>query len=358
MDPCVFSTWKRLQADLIQTLSQTEGVTLGGDMRADSPGHSAKYGSYSVMDLHTGKIIDVQLVQSNEVGSSVNMEKEGLIRSLSFLEASGVTIKTMVTDRHPQIQKYLREQKPEIRHFYDVWHVAKGEEVAAKCHQPFYWSSTTSSSGEEAVAKWASVSNHVQNIHSHNNALFPECQHPAPAESHSNKWLKSASKAAFKLQKIVENKRLLKDVAKLSPNHQTSAIEGFHSVILRFAPKNVVFSYRGMLCRLYLTAMHFNENATRAQLKTKEGAPVYKIKYPKYKKGKYSIQAVKTNQTSGYVDNLLQILFNEVLDDPGRFTTELDQLTIPEPLCAQFERPDRDEAVAGFVSRFSRPEQV
>ncbi len=54
-------------------------------MRADSSGHCAKYGSYS-----------------------------------------GVTVNAIITDRHPQVQKYLREQKPEVRHFYDVWHVAKG----------------------------------------------------------------------------------------------------------------------------------------------------------------------------------------------------------------------------------------
>lgn len=32
-------------------------------MRADSPGHSAKYGCYSVMHVETNIIIDLQLVQ-------------------------------------------------------------------------------------------------------------------------------------------------------------------------------------------------------------------------------------------------------------------------------------------------------
>lgn len=64
MEPCVFAVWKRTQADLIQeTKSRPGGAELGGDMRADSPGHCAKYGSYSMMDLNMGKIIDVQLVQ-------------------------------------------------------------------------------------------------------------------------------------------------------------------------------------------------------------------------------------------------------------------------------------------------------
>uniref|UniRef100_A0AAV2LZS8 Uncharacterized protein n=1 Tax=Knipowitschia caucasica TaxID=637954 RepID=A0AAV2LZS8_KNICA len=55
-------------------------------MRADSPGHSAKYGSYTMMDLKSNKVVDIQLVQSNEVGNSVRMEKEGLVRSLTMLE--------------------------------------------------------------------------------------------------------------------------------------------------------------------------------------------------------------------------------------------------------------------------------
>jgi hypothetical protein len=54
------------------------------------------------------------------------MEKKGLVRSLTFLESRGVSVDVIVTDRHPQIQKYLRECKPSVTHYYDVWHVAKG----------------------------------------------------------------------------------------------------------------------------------------------------------------------------------------------------------------------------------------
>ena len=35
----------------------------GGDGRADSPGHSAKYESYSVIDLRTNKVLHIDLVQ-------------------------------------------------------------------------------------------------------------------------------------------------------------------------------------------------------------------------------------------------------------------------------------------------------
>ncbi|KAA8594390.1 hypothetical protein FQN60_005224, partial [Etheostoma spectabile] len=56
-------------------------------------------------------------------GGSSYMEKEGFMRSLDLLHRSGVKLDCIITDRQPQIQKFLRERK--ITHFYDVWHVAK-----------------------------------------------------------------------------------------------------------------------------------------------------------------------------------------------------------------------------------------
>ena len=55
------------------------------------------------------------------------MEKEGLARSLKFLQSRGLSPDAIVTDRHPQIQKYIREAVPSVKHYYDVWHVAKGK---------------------------------------------------------------------------------------------------------------------------------------------------------------------------------------------------------------------------------------
>ena len=54
------------------------------------------------------------------------MELEGLVRGLNFLTESQVQIGTVITDRHKQINKYLKEDYPDIEHRYDVWHIAKG----------------------------------------------------------------------------------------------------------------------------------------------------------------------------------------------------------------------------------------
>ena len=53
------------------------------------------------------------------------MEKEGLIRAVTLLETEGLAIGQLVTDRHTQIAKWMREKHQEIDHRYDVWHTAK-----------------------------------------------------------------------------------------------------------------------------------------------------------------------------------------------------------------------------------------
>ena len=54
------------------------------------------------------------------------MEKEGLVRAINVLEDNDLTVGTLVTDRHSQVAKWVRETLPETRHYYDVWHLAKG----------------------------------------------------------------------------------------------------------------------------------------------------------------------------------------------------------------------------------------
>lgn len=67
------------------------------------------------------------LLQSNEVGGSHAMEKEGLHRSLQHLVEAGLNIQSLITDRHSMIQRYMRLEHADIEHFYDVWHIGKGK---------------------------------------------------------------------------------------------------------------------------------------------------------------------------------------------------------------------------------------
>ena len=60
------------------------------------------------------------------------MEKQGLIQCLDTAATAGLHVNTIVTDWHPQIMKYLREQMPSTEHKFDVWHVVKGKRYATQ----------------------------------------------------------------------------------------------------------------------------------------------------------------------------------------------------------------------------------
>jgi len=64
LQPTILTFWRNHQSEMLEQLSQRTGdMILGGDMRADSPGHCAKYGSYTMLELRSNRIIDIQLVQ-------------------------------------------------------------------------------------------------------------------------------------------------------------------------------------------------------------------------------------------------------------------------------------------------------
>uniref|UniRef100_A0A9J8D7P0 THAP-type domain-containing protein n=1 Tax=Cyprinus carpio carpio TaxID=630221 RepID=A0A9J8D7P0_CYPCA len=368
IEPAIVYKWMHWQNETLHRLSERDRVIVGGDMRADSPGHSVKFGSYTVMDLQTNTVVDIQLVQSNEVGGRYHMEKEGLQRSLALLEARGVTLECIVTDRHPQIQKFLRERN--IKQFYDVWRIEKGitrqlenicklkdceklREWLGSIKNHIYWTAASSITGPERVAKWSSILNHVRDIHTHEDPNFPACLHPQKRSRDGNKWLVAGTQAFYKLEKVMTNKRILKDVTKLSPHHQTSPFDSFHSVILRFAPKNVVFPFLGMLCRLYLAALHYNENVGRAQATTSTGRPLFKVNFPKGRKGQCTVKQVKTRPlTFRYLDDLQDLIFEHVFVDPASYMDEVLKIPIPPDLCAEYERPDKEEVI--MVSRLNQ----
>jgi len=56
-------------------------------------------------------------------------ELEGLKRMTAFIKDNGMHIDIIITDRHRQNAKWIRENLLTTRHFYDVWHIAKGTVV-------------------------------------------------------------------------------------------------------------------------------------------------------------------------------------------------------------------------------------
>ncbi|XP_015754546.1 PREDICTED: uncharacterized protein LOC107334147 [Acropora digitifera] len=136
------------------------------------------------MDVEQNKILDSQLVQSNEVKNSAAMEKEGLERSLKYLTEEGLSFNTLITDRHVQIRKYMREKWPAVKHRLDGWNVGKGtgkkiDALAKKkdCavlqkwkksivnHMFWCAASSNDDDGDLKEAKWVSITNHIMDKH-------------------------------------------------------------------------------------------------------------------------------------------------------------------------------------------------
>ncbi|KAL3854320.1 hypothetical protein ACJMK2_013594, partial [Sinanodonta woodiana] len=246
LTPTINKVWKAHQDRVFEELQNLhQPITIVGDGICDSPGYSAMFGAYSVLEVNLGKVLDIELAQSNEVNSSYHMEKEGLARAISKLQSHGVEVGTIITDRHKKLEHIAREKQ------YEDWH---------------------------------SVNNHVQNRYTHENCI-PSCLHDCQPETNAHyKRLQSGTKACVKIEEVVLSKKLAKDITKLLPIHQTLNLESFHSVVNHFAPKMLAFSYIGMRNILHLAALNFNENANRPQVMTSSGTSRYQISFPKYKK--------------------------------------------------------------------------
>ncbi|XP_064632509.1 uncharacterized protein LOC135490875 [Lineus longissimus] len=273
---------------------------------------------------------------SNEEGvnHSVNIEKEGLIRCVRYLETEDVTISKIVTDRHVQINKWLRENLPDTDHRFDVWHLAKSlkkkvgkaskekncgilEEWRRSIINHLYRCAATTPDGDPnmMLAKWLSI----------------------PGSQKGTKWLEQGSAASVKAGNIIDNAYFKPAVKKMSPGEQTSSIEAYHSLILHFAPKMTAFSFKGMLCRLLLSALHYNENGDREQATTKMVSNLHQI---------------QERWLLSYVDKLMVEVQRRCREND--FDFEDNNIYIPPALCSSYDHPNKAEAVDSYNERHKR----
>jgi hypothetical protein len=370
--PSVRNVWKSEQEKIIESLQGKKSI-LGGDGRSCSPGHTAKYTSYCLMELNLCKILDVRLVQVTEANNSNAMELVGLKRCLDYLRPR-IDIESITTDRHSSIQKYLREEG--ILQYFDVWHVAKnvGQKIDAvmnkgPCHplvawknpitNHMYWSAC-SSEGDGAVVeqKWLSLLNHVVNVHTHTGPKFltyHQCEH---SDGLVREWLDPKSIAYRELQQIVSNPILVKAVRKLSPGGQTSSVESYHNIVTHFAPKRLHYFNASMRARIEISALHFNENSNKLQALTADNNKIHGVSYPKGRRGQPVVKRVTGPATHDYT----KLLLAEVFRIRQQFPTLKKALAavaefhkgLPPPVCSKYKHVPTSELLEEFHCRYNR----
>ncbi|XP_065065424.1 uncharacterized protein LOC135691494 [Rhopilema esculentum] len=252
-------------------------------------GHSAKYGAYTIFCTNLKKIVDFELVQK-----CIDSE---------------VLVSQFVSDRHRGVAKWLREEHPAIKHYFDIWHIARtltkklikaGNENncqiinkwTATIRNHLYWCATSSKQGfgQLIIAKWKSIINHIQDIYTHEDPLFNTCIHQT--FDRKRKWIKNGTTAFDKLKPILLDTRLLNDIKSISSDAQTSCLEAFHATLNHWHPKMINYHWLGTKCRHILAICHFNENLSRETMKTDDGQDILGVSFPKYKLGEEVVKPV------------------------------------------------------------------
>src|SRR5664279_1566591 len=371
LNPSVNEYWTMHQTAVLSVLSDT-AVKLCGDARSDSPGFSDKYTSYTLMDLDTSLIVDQQLVCVTEpdVNSSVAMEKVAMSRSLEFLHSSGLKIHTLATDRHTGVRSFIKENYPEINHQFDVWHIEKN--ITKKLHKKalkreaselmpwirhianhLYWSAQTcNGDGELLREKWVSCIHHIANVHAWNGEKLVHCEHGEVDDNTC--WLEIDSPAHLALKQVVLDKKLLKDIVQLSDFCHTGALEVYHSMLLKYAPKRLHFNYDGMQTRLQLAAIDHNYNVDRKVAKDKEGNPAVKQAYTKAKKH-WILRNVYEGKQYTYIAEIMNNIIKRRLDLTIKMDDTSCNISLPvmKETIAVIEKPSMEEAKAKKYSRIN-----
>lgn len=293
--PVVEKAWEAEQANVFRDLLSRENIVLVGDGRCDSPGHCAKYCTYTLMDVQTQKVVDFKVISVSEVANSNVMEIKGFKDALFTVESQGIKVCVISTDRHPQIIKEMRVNHPNKEHQFDPWHLAKS--ISKKlvnatnkkgCEQlkpwipsiinHLWWSATTCEGNSVLLKeKWLSVIHHVTNRHDWpGNQFYHKCAHqPYTQEvSRKKKWLIPGSAAHNALVGVVKDKRLLKDIEHLTKCVHTTLLEVYHSMYLKYLPKQMHFTHDAMSKGTMLAALDHNRNVNRPQVSQHTNSPL------------------------------------------------------------------------------------
>ena len=84
--PTLNSFYKRYRSKIINICTTREENNFIGDGRSDSPGCSAKYGTYSLMSPDLNKIVDFFVVHVSTARNSSRMEKKGCKLCLKYIQ--------------------------------------------------------------------------------------------------------------------------------------------------------------------------------------------------------------------------------------------------------------------------------
>jgi hypothetical protein len=368
--PTIHSAWIENQEQVTSYLCGRP-LKLSGDGRCDSPGFSAKYCTYSIMDQESDLILDFSIVQVTQAGSSNGMEKVGCKETLDRLLSTALDIETFATDRHIQIRAMMKSDYPRINHQFDIFHVSKNitKKLALLANKKecqdlgpwiksisnhLWWSCETAGGDSQLLKeKWLSLMHHITGVHQWAcSATYTRCEHEdlTDDQDRRKKWLKAGSPPHNALVKEITKTNLLSDLEHMTEFCHTGNLEAYHSVLLKYCPKRLHFSYSGMIARTQLAILDHNNNTDRTQATTAEGELRYNPKFKKQNKT-WIVTPIKvpknTNWQTDLMTRIVQIKSKLII---------ATKPVIPElpPNIAAKNAPTKDVLINNMTSRFKQ----
>ncbi|CAL9705808.1 unnamed protein product [Knipowitschia caucasica] len=313
------SFWEEKRSAVIAEVHDRSVVALG-DGRMDSPGFSAQYCTYTLMDNETKKIMSIKTEDKRLCGRiSTIMEREAFIKSFNQLKGE-VNLTEVCTDAHTQISALFRNgifKDSGVEHTYDMWHGAKnlGKKIHAAGQQKgcsillqwnkdicnhFWFCCNKANTYEEFFNMWMGLLHHVTGEH-----VWPldACQHDPLESEREKEWLVKGSTAHNVLSEIILKERWLKEVPKYLKFRSTARLEAFHSHLLMYASKRFSYDPPIMDMRMQLAALDYNHHVHRPAKRNADGAIQYRKVFNK-KSRCWRIYAIKVEKDYAYIPEL------------------------------------------------------
>ncbi|XP_048588067.1 uncharacterized protein LOC5512102 [Nematostella vectensis] len=376
--PTINEWWEWMRETIINTL-QEQDVVLAGDGQCDSQGFSAKNLCYFLMEIVTGYILEVEIMDKRHVNmKSATMERKALDNALSRVKKV-LSVTEVCTDASSSIKKMIG-----IHMFYfkrwDVWHKAKSiRKCLLKVHNTrengkvgkwtdhiirHFWHCCSvcgegTSTDEEALERlknqWISLLHHVCNTHE-----WPtgKCHHGDLPDEHELPWFDRRDKDFQALQKVILEPSLLDSFKSYVRFRHTGALECANSLSLAYAPKRCAFSYEAYKARKQPSAIDWNFHQGREKAVNNEGEQMVSRKYNRRTK-EWNLRIIKVGKTYDYIPMLMAMILRKRFTDIDGITRHVslaeDDPARIQPTLAMAKPVSSRELFQAHQSRFRPP---
>ncbi|EDO29014.1 predicted protein [Nematostella vectensis] len=396
--PTINEWWEWMRETIINTL-QEQDVVLAGDGQCDSPGFSAKNLCYFLMEIVTGYIIEVEIMDKRHVNmKSATMERKALDNALSRVKKV-LSVTEVCTDASSSIKKMIAEEFKGIFHSLDVWHKAKS---IRKCLLKVsntrengkvgkwtdhiirhFWHCCSvcgegTSTDEEALERlknqWISLLHHVCNTHE-----WPtgKCHHGDLPDEHELPWFDRRDKDFQALQKVILEPSLLdsfksyvrfrlgtcKQHGGISQDRRDKDFQALQKVILEPSlldsfKSYVRFRYEAYKARKQLSAIDWNFHQGREKAVNDKGEQMVSRKYNRRTK-EWNLRIIKVGKTYDYIPMLMAMIIRKRFTDIDGITRHVslaeDDPARIQPTLAMAKPVSSRELFQAHQSRFRPP---